>query len=79
MDKTIKIGSRPIGELLKEARLSAGLTQKELCDRLGMEKSYIYAYEVGRRQPSIQTIAKIATGLGCELEITLRLKEDQPC
>ena len=48
-----------IGELLKKARLDAGMTQKELAEKCGMADSAIRKYESGKR---IATALNITTG-----------------
>lgn len=52
-----------IGELLKKARLDAGMTQKELADKCGMADSAIRKYESGKVIPKIETRKRIATAL----------------
>ena len=53
-----------IGEMLKKARLDAGLTQKQLAEKCEMADSAIRKYESGRIVPKIKTITKIASALG---------------
>lgn len=52
-----------IGRRIEEARKHAGLTQSELGDKLGMNKSSIQRYETGQvkkiKIPVIDTIAKV--------------------
>lgn len=44
---------------LKEARISCGLTQKELAKELGIASTTVTGYEKGNSEPSINTIGKI--------------------
>ncbi len=44
---------------LKESRVSAGLTQDQLAQKLGIAKSTLSGYESGNREPSVATIAKL--------------------
>lgn len=53
-----------IGEMLKKARIDAGLTQKQLAEKCEMADSAIRKYESGRIVPKIKTITKIANALG---------------
>jgi uncharacterized protein len=55
------------GRLLREARMSAGLTQVELAVRAGVAQSVISAYESGRRQPSLPTLATLVAASGMDL------------
>lgn len=53
-----------IGEKIKTARKKAGLTQKELGEKLGVSAAMIAQYETGKRTPKIETIQKIAGAVG---------------
>lgn len=50
-------------EKIKQARINAGLTQKELAKRLGTSQQNLAQYESGKRVPKIQTLQKIANAL----------------
>lgn len=52
---------------LKRIRKENGLSQEELAHRLNTTKSYISAYETGKRKPKLDTIKKIAAALGCNV------------
>ena len=52
--------SKKFHELLKQTRLSKGLSQKEVSEKLGVAKSTYSMYESGTREPNIQTILKLA-------------------
>ena len=45
---------------LKQARKDYGLTQVEISDLLNINKSTIAKYELGQREPDIETLAKIS-------------------
>lgn len=49
---------------IRAYRKRAGLTQYQLCEKCGMHHSEISVYERGVRNPTLQTIARIAKGLG---------------
>lgn len=53
-----------IGENIKRIRKEKRLTQKQLGDLCNMADSAIRRYELGKSTPKIQTIHKIAEGLG---------------
>ncbi|MBQ9966082.1 MAG: helix-turn-helix transcriptional regulator [Clostridia bacterium] len=48
------------GNRLKELRLQAGLTQKQLADQLGITKSVVSFYELRERTPSPEVLIKLA-------------------
>ncbi len=53
-----------IKEQLQKARREAKLTQKELADKTGLKQQHISDYENGKRNPTADTIQKIADALG---------------
>lgn len=52
-----------IGERIKEARKSKGLTQEDLAKLLGVTFAMIGQYERGERNPKMETLQKIALAL----------------
>ena len=60
---------------LKEARLKRNLSQKEVADQIGVAKSTYSLYESGNREPSVQTIKKIADVLNVSADELLGLSE----
>jgi predicted nucleotidyltransferase/DNA-binding XRE family transcriptional regulator len=68
MDST----QRASGAVLRAARRRAGLTQTELAVRAGVTQSVISAYEAGRRQPALSTLAALVEATGYELDVRLR-------
>lgn len=54
------------GELIRQTRMSAGLTQKELGNRAGIAEPTIGRYELGKLNPKPATLKKIAAALGVE-------------
>jgi transcriptional regulator with XRE-family HTH domain len=55
------------GNAVRNARTAAGLTQEDLADRSGLDRSYIGGVERGERNPTLGVIEKIAEGLGVTL------------
>ena len=69
----IKAKSFIIGEMIKEARKEADLTQEDLAKRTGTKKSYISRVENGKIDIQISTLYKIfEEGLGKRLTFTLQ-------
>ena len=58
---------KSIGRRIKEARESAGLTQRELGDRIGVVEMTVSRYERGVNQPTIEGLSAIADALGVSL------------
>jgi DNA-binding XRE family transcriptional regulator len=61
-----------IGVILRQAREAAGLTQEELADRVGTQKTAISRIENHAEDIKLSTIQKVAKALGKNLEISLR-------
>jgi hypothetical protein len=59
------------GELIREARLRAGLTQKELSELTGRERSVIARWEQGAISPPIDSLMEIIHACGFDLPLTL--------
>lgn len=61
-----------VGEMIREARKKAQLTQDDLAKRTGTKKSYISRLENGKIDIQISTLFKIfEEGLGKRLELTI--------
>ena len=54
------------GDLIKQARLKAGMTQAELAKKLGITPQAISQYERNVKKPKYVTLQKIATALDTE-------------
>lgn len=48
-----------IGNTIREARTSKGMTQQELADQIGVIRQTITEYESGRIEPSVKILVKI--------------------
>jgi DNA-binding XRE family transcriptional regulator len=63
-----------LGVLLEEARIKLGLTQEELAQKCGTNKSYISRIENDSSDIRLSTLMKIIQqGLGGHLKLTLQL------
>lgn len=51
------------------ARLTCNMTQKELAERSGLRQSNISRIENGSASPTVDTLSRIAAGLGKRLKI----------
>ena len=56
-----------IGQRIKEARKNTGLTQRELAERSGTATGTIQQYELGKRQPRIEQLQRIASALDVDV------------
>ena len=64
------------GDLIKEARLRAGLTQSELGARLGKSQSVIARWERDDVSPSLETVREVARACGLDLTFFMSKFDD---
>lgn len=64
------------GDLIREARLRAGWTQRELGERLGKAQSEIGRWERGEVVPSLETTRRVIRACGLELDFRLGPADD---
>lgn len=58
------------GQVILDARRSEKMTQKELAEKLGVDKSYISKIENGVINPSVGFFYRVMNALGLNVEIT---------
>jgi len=66
-----------IGYLILKARASAGLTQRELAERIGSSQPTVARWESGAQLPSVRSLTKIAEATGFHLTVGLRRGDPQ--
>lgn len=65
--------------VLAEARRSAGLSQYEVADRLGVDQSYVSKYETGRRRLDVIEFLRIVAVIGADPSAILnQIMVDRP-
>ena len=57
-----------VGKRIKELRNSLGVSQEELADRAGLDRTYITSVERGKRNISIVNIEKLSKALNVTLK-----------
>jgi transcriptional regulator with XRE-family HTH domain len=69
-------------ELLREARLASGMTQKSICDKLGRPKNYVLKVERGERRLDVVELFALCEAIGAEplalLSVFARLSAHRP-
>jgi transcriptional regulator with XRE-family HTH domain len=55
--------SKVFGDVLRELRKDANISQEELADMANLDRSYISILERGLKQPSLQTIFSLSNSL----------------
>lgn len=56
-------------QILLDARKEAGMTQSELAEKIGADKSYISRVERGLTIPSISTFYRMVSAMGLTVEL----------
>jgi ribosome-binding protein aMBF1 (putative translation factor) len=67
-----------IARAVINARVTAGLTQEQLAQRMDTTQSVIARLESGRTRPSTQTLERLASATGTRLRITFEPEGAQP-
>lgn len=62
-------------ERIRKKRLEKGLTQKQLADKLKCATGTIQQYELGKRQPRIEQLKRMAKALECPVIELLDLED----
>lgn len=69
----IKAKAFLIGEVIKEERRIAKMTQEQLAERIGAKKSFISRIENGQSDIQLSTLYRLLEfGLGKKVELTVR-------
>lgn len=64
--------AKKLGENIKKIRLEKGMSQGDICRKLGFDRSYISNIESGNKNPTLSTITKLAKALGVPMEDLLK-------
>ena len=70
--------TKPFGQVLREFRIKAGLTQEELAARLDYNSSgYISRLELGAKKPSVELLLAIAKALQVKAWTIVQMMEEE--
>ena len=61
---------------LKKIRLERGMKLCDLAKRIGLSCQAVYYYETGAREPSLETLRKLASVLECTIDELIGKEED---
>jgi transcriptional regulator with XRE-family HTH domain len=65
-------------QIIREARLKAGLTQTELADRLGRDRAQVARWETGGQEPSFENVQAVVEACGFSLRVEIAEREETP-
>ena len=63
------------GQLMQKKRKSAGLTQEQVAEKMGVKRATYAQYESDKRTPKTLTLKKIADALGCPIDDLIAYNE----
>ncbi|WP_151611739.1 helix-turn-helix domain-containing protein [Sinorhizobium alkalisoli] len=61
--------SKYYGAAVRQHRLLVRLSQEELAERAGLDRTYVSGIERGRRNPSLRNLQNISEALGVDLDV----------
>ncbi len=67
-DKASKRSLRQLGQNVRQLRNSSGYSQDDLAVKADVTKRYVQMIEAGQKCPTLFTIKKLRTALGCGYE-----------
>jgi transcriptional regulator with XRE-family HTH domain len=65
-------------QIIREARLKAGLTQTELAVRLGRDRAQVARWETGGQEPSFENLRTAVEACGFSLRVEIAEREETP-
>ncbi|MDP9800943.1 HTH-type transcriptional regulator/antitoxin HipB [Arcanobacterium wilhelmae] len=69
-------GPESLGRMLQQARLVAGLTQRDLAKQLGTTQKYIWELEAGKPSIMMNRLFAAMQATGMELSATITVPDD---
>ena len=69
--------NRVMGNVIRKLRMQRGLSQEVLSGLSGVARSHLAMIESGKKNPSVDTLWKIAGGLGIRLSDLIRIVEKE--
>src|SRR3954469_185610 len=75
-DKIVGVAATP-GQLIRDARRQARLSQTDLARRAGVAQSVISAYESDRREPGMAMLSKLIEATGHQLTLNVEPLPDR--
>jgi len=68
LDKAMNSISTKLGQNLKKIRTKKGISQGDISRKLNMDRGYISNVENGKKNPTLNTLEKIADALGVGID-----------
>lgn len=68
--------AKHFGAAVRQHRTLVRISQEELADRSGKDRTYISGIERGRRNPSLSVMQSVADALGVDLDVLFATARD---
>ncbi len=68
----MKKEAKRLGENMKRIRAEKGMSQGDICRATGADRAYISNVESGNKNPTLETLTKIADALGVSIDKLLK-------
>ncbi|MGH9039412.1 MAG: helix-turn-helix domain-containing protein [Acidimicrobiia bacterium] len=65
------------GQVVREARRRAGISQQALARRAGVHQPAVARWESGRTEPSLATVERLVAACGLELRVVLAPADEE--
>jgi transcriptional regulator with XRE-family HTH domain len=65
-------------QIIREARLKAGLTQSDLASRLGRDRAQVARWETAGQEPSFENVVAVVEACGFTLNVEVAERVDDP-
>ena len=65
-----------LGLAIREARLGSGISQERLSELAGLDRTYVSGVERGGRNPTLDSMARLAVALGVKLSDLIKRAEE---
>ncbi|MBN9051564.1 MAG: helix-turn-helix transcriptional regulator [Rhizobiales bacterium] len=61
--------AKHFGPAVRKHRELVRLSQEDLADRAGLDRTYVSGIERGRRNPTLDVLQRLSTALGVDLDV----------
>lgn len=65
--------SKRMGERIKTLRIAQRMTQEELAEKAGLQRTHVVRIEQGKYNFTLSVLSAIADALGCTIEMVAKL------
>jgi transcriptional regulator with XRE-family HTH domain len=68
--------AKHLGPAIRRHRELVRLSQEDLADRAGLDRTYVSGIERGRRNPTLDVLQRLSTALGVDLDVIFATARD---